>query len=253
MSENVNVCEYIESKCVHVEADCFDLEQIMESGQCFRIYKLSLQEQEKLCKSKGLENCESMAWYRVMAADKKVFVCQNGVHLIFFCSKEEYKQFWCHYFDLDFDYRSYEKAIDADDNYLKSAFAYGKGIRILNQDPWEMLITFIISQRKNIPAIRQAVESLSTTCGTCIDKENEFFAFPTPTQLAGLSLSDLQDLSLGYRAKYVYEAAQKVASGELDIKNGLCLVMTTCIKHFFHVMALVKRLQIVWRCLDIIV
>ena len=184
MSENVNVCEYIESKCVHVEADCFDLEQIMESGQCFRIYKLSLQEQEKLCKSKGLENCESMAWYRVMAADKKVFVCQNGVHLIFFCSKEEYKQFWCHYFDLDFDYRSYEKAIDADDNYLKSAFAYGRGIRILNQDPWEMLITFIISQRKNIPAIRQAVESLSTTCGTCIDKENEFFAFPTPTQLA---------------------------------------------------------------------
>ena len=77
MSENVNVCEYIESKYVHVEADCFDLEQIMESGQCFRIYKLSLQEQEKLCKSKGLENCESMAWYRVMAADKKVFVCQN--------------------------------------------------------------------------------------------------------------------------------------------------------------------------------
>ena len=106
MSENVNVCEYIESKCVHVEADCFDLEQIMESGQCFRIYKLSLQEQEKLCKSMGLENCESMAWYRVMAADKKVFVCQNGVHLIFFCSKEEYKQFWCHYFDLDFDYRN---------------------------------------------------------------------------------------------------------------------------------------------------
>ena len=179
MSENVNVCEYIESKCVHVEADCFDLEQIMESGQCFRIYKLSLQEQEK--------------------------------------------QFWCHYFDLDFDYRSYEKAIDADDNYLKSAFAYGRGIRILNQDPWEMLITFIISQRKNIPAIRQAVESLSTTCGTCIDKENEFFAFPTPTQLAGLSLSDLQDLSLGYRAKYVYEAAQKVASGELDIKKWAML------------------------------
>ena len=86
MSEYVNVCEYIESNCVHVEADCFDLEQIMESGQCFRIYKLSLQEQEKLCKSMGLENCESASWYRVMAADKKVFVCQNGVHLIFFCS-----------------------------------------------------------------------------------------------------------------------------------------------------------------------
>ena len=206
MSEHVNVCEYIESNCVHVEADCFDLEQIMESGQCFRIYKLSLQEQEKLCKSKGLENCESAAWYRVMAADKKVFVCQNGVHLIFFLQqKMNTSSSWCHYFDLVLITTRYEKAIDADDNYLKSAFAYGKGIRILNQDPWEMLITFIISQRKNIPAIRQAVESLSTTCGTCIDKENEFFAFPTPTQLAGLSLSDLQDLSLGYRAKYVYK------------------------------------------------
>ena len=81
---------------------------------------------------------------------KKVFVCQNGVHLIFFCSKEEYKQFWCHYFDLDFDYRSYEKAIDADDNYLKSAFAYGKGIRILNQDPWEMLINLYNFTKKKI-------------------------------------------------------------------------------------------------------
>ena len=79
------------------------------------------------------------------------------------------------YFDLDFDYRSYEKAIDADDNYLKSAFAYGKWYPYFEPGPWEMLITFIISQRKNIPAIRQAVESLSTTCGTCIDKENEFF------------------------------------------------------------------------------
>ena len=63
MSENVNLCEYIESNCVHVEADCFDLEQIMESGQCFRIYKLSFQEQEKLCKSKDLENCE--AWHGI--------------------------------------------------------------------------------------------------------------------------------------------------------------------------------------------
>ena len=71
MSENINVCEYIESKCVHVEADCFDLEQIMESGQCFRIYKLSLQEQEKLCKSKGLENSPNPCFCKAFPAPAK--------------------------------------------------------------------------------------------------------------------------------------------------------------------------------------
>ena len=190
-----------ESTGVLVEADCFDLEQIMESGQCFRIHR----EQEL---------------YRATASDKTVLIreiCLPDRHkqYEFFCTREEYDTFWHHYFDLDTDYRSYQKAIDPNDSYLSSAFACGSGIRILNQKPWEMLITFIISQRKNIPAIRQAVEGISRSCGSCIDEQNQIYAFPTPDQLAALSLEQLQALSLGYRAKYIYEAAKKTASGEL--------------------------------------
>ena len=218
-----------DSKCVQIEADCFDLEQIMESGQCFRIYRI-----KKEASGSGL--------YRATAADKTVLIleekCENAnaalhnaseknlpsdtIHshrITFFCSETEYDTFWCHYFDLDADYRKYQQAIDPSDEYLKSAFLYGSGIRILNQDPWEMLITFIISQRKNIPAIRQAVEGLSRTCGKCIDEENEIYAFPTPDELASLSLSRLQELSLGYRAKYIYDTAKKVASDEINLKK----------------------------------
>lgn len=195
-----------DSKCVQIEADCFDLEQIMESGQCFRIYRIK-------------KEASGSELYRATAADQTVLIREEGGNVTFYCSESEYHTFWCHYFDLNADYRKYEQAIDPSDEYLKSAFLYGSGIRILNQDPWEMLITFIISQRKNIPAIRQAVEALSRECGKCINKENEIYAFPMPEELASLSLSRLQELSLGYRAKYIYDTAKKVASGEINLRN----------------------------------
>lgn len=222
----------VQSNGVQVEADCFDLEQIMESGQCFRIYRVSSEDFVK----QNANDAQHRAYYRVIATNKTVLICQESVlkrdqakrreqmsdmcvrhKLTFFCSLDEYKQFWCHYFDLETDYHQYERAIDPADVYLQSAFSFGSGIRILYQDPWEMLITFIISQRKNIPAIRQAVEALSKKCGTCIDKENEIYAFPTPEQLSALTLEDLQALSLGYRAKYIYETTKKVADGSLAI------------------------------------
>lgn len=216
----------VQSNGVQVEADCFDLEQIMESGQCFRICRVSTNE-------------KGSVFYRAIAADHTVLIrqecfcnpdqediqnyqkClmhQNNRHrLTFFCGLDEYKQFWCHYFDLETDYRQYERAIVPEDAYLKAAFSFGSGIRILYQDPWEMLITFIISQRKNIPAIRQAVEALSKKCGTCMDKENEIYAFPTPEQLSSLTLEELKSLSLGYRAKYIYETTKQVVDGSLAI------------------------------------
>ena len=185
--------------------DDFDLDKIIESGQCFRPQKLS------------------DGRYRFLSGSALLYLTPLGdgqYDAAWYGSDREY---WADYFDLGRNYAALRCSLAGQSSYLDKSLDFGQGIRILHQDPWEMLITFIISQRKNIPAIRQAVESLSTTCGTCIDKENEFFAFPTPTQLAGLSLSDLQDLSLGYRAKYVYEAAQKVASGELDIKKWAML------------------------------
>jgi N-glycosylase/DNA lyase len=224
----------VQSNGVQIEADCFDLEQIMESGQCFRIYRVSENEVNHgtdLTAGNINESVNFGTLYRATAADHTVLIrqegknisshhekLQNNLHLItFLCPPDEYEHFWCHYFDLETDYRQYETAIDPADSYLKSAFAFGSGIRILNQDPWEMLITFIISQRKNIPAIRQAVEALSKKCGTCIDKENQIYAFPTPAQLSALTLSDLQSLSLGYRAKYIYETTKQVVDGSLAL------------------------------------
>ena len=226
----------VQSNGVQIEVDCFDLEQIMESGQCFRIYRVSAEEMlhgaayDRTSKADDISVSGSAGTcYRATAADHTVLICQesckdtvqetiqNQHRLTFFCPLEEYEHFWRHYFDLETNYRQYESAIDPNDRYLKSAFDFGSGIRILNQDPWEMLITFIISQRKNIPAIRQAVEALSKKCGTCIDKENEIYAFPTPAQLSALTVSDLQSLSLGYRAKYIYETTKQVADGSLDL------------------------------------
>lgn len=189
------------NKMITVHTECFNLQQIMDSGQCFRI------------------SCTEPDCYQVLAGSRVVQVHKQGDGWSFFCSREEFESFWKHYFDLETDYNSYGRAIDEKDRYLKAAFAYGCGIRILNQDPWEMLITFILSQRKNIPAIRQAVEALCRFCGSPLDNGGELYAFPSPVQLAALSLEQLKGLSLGYRAKYVCETARRVANGELALEQ----------------------------------
>ena len=95
----------------------------------------------------------------------------------------------------------------------------GAGLRILRQDPWEMLITFILSQRKSIPAITAAVEGLAQRWGTPIRTELEtLFAFPDPAQLAEATEAELRACALGYRAPYVLDAVRKVSGGELDLE-----------------------------------
>ena len=199
---------------VRIEDD-FDLRKIADSGQCFRFN-------------------ECGDGYSVVAGDKYVFVRtatsdddKTGETLEFDCSKEEFDTFWKNYFDLDTNYRGIRGLIDArEDEYLYYASEYGKGIRILRQDPWEMLISFIISQRKNIPAIKASIEKICEAAGKKIatDKEGkEVFSFPTPDELSALSIEQLSACSLGYRDKYVKQAAMDVASGavKLDEWAGL--------------------------------
>ena len=112
---------------------------------------------------------------------------------------------------MDTDYEQMIASVAPDDAYLKAAAQAGKGIRILRQDTWEMIITFVISQQKTIPAIRALVEALCSRYGdktfitddTC-DTENDtnchqLYAFPTPEQLCQASFEDLLALKLGYR------------------------------------------------------
>ena len=176
----------------------FDLRQIAESGQCFRMRMLS----------------DSRAY--VIAGGRLLHITEKGGgELELSCSEAEYGSFWKDYFDMDSDYSGYISAIDPGDDFLKKAADFGRGIRILRQEPFETLISFIISQRKNIPAIQSSVEKLCRLCGKRIGEEA--YAFPSPKALASLSEKELSDCSLGYRTPYVREAARRVEAGEADL------------------------------------
>ena len=103
-------------------------------------------------------------------------------------------------------------------NFLRSAIQYGHGIRILKQDPWETLVSFIISQRKSIPAIRTSIEKLSCLCGNKIETaQGDFYSFPIASEVAKLSEAELASCSLGYRGKYISQLAKNVANESLDL------------------------------------
>jgi N-glycosylase/DNA lyase len=173
---------------------CFDLEQTALSGQCFRLMP---------GKEPGL--------WSVISQGKLLSIRQNDSQFTFEC-EEGSLEYWLSYFDVSTDYQAMIDSIDPDDTYLLSAAKAGAGIRILRQDPWEMIITFVISQQKTIPAIRSLVEALCRNYGTHMERTLNAssklseagpspFAFPAPEQLSRASLDDLLALKLGYRAK----------------------------------------------------
>ncbi len=178
-----------------------DLRQIAKSGQCFRMTMT------------GENSARVIAGGKVLDIKK-----EEGSRFDLSCDEAGYKAFWENYFDMSADYSLYIDAIDEKDSFLTEAAAYGSGIRILRQEPFETLISFIISQRKNIPAIQSSVEKICRVCGTKIS--DDIYSFPTPEALAGLSEDELGCCSLGYRVPYVREAARRVASGEIDL-DGL--------------------------------
>ena len=170
-------------------ADDFDLDMIAESGQCFRWEK-----KDRLV-------------YRIIAGDRCLYLSAvdndgDSASECFEldCTPEEYDGFWREYFDLDENYAAIRGRIDPkEDPFLFRAAEHEKGIRILRQDPWEMLVSFIISQNKNIPAIRRSIELLAEACGEPkYDQRGElFYAFPTPEALAALLGSTDVDFDSG--------------------------------------------------------
>ena len=187
------------------------MKKIAESGQIFRF---NVYDDE----------------YSLVAGDKLLFIKKDDDGYILSCSESEFEEFWTDYFDLRLDYSDFEKNIHADDLFLINAAKYSYGIRILNQDKWEMLISFIISQRKSIPAIKSSIEKLAKRYGKKIDmkvpdfiknidKNSEFFAFPTPKALADASIDDLNACSLGYRSPYIEASAKAVYRGDIDLED----------------------------------
>lgn len=175
----------------------FNLTKIADSGQCFRM------------------NQRDDGSWSIIAEDRYCVATVDHLDIVTIDCPSDDNGFWKEYFDLNTDYSRFRESADKTDAFLSAAVDCGKGIRILRQDPWEMLITFIISQRKNIPAIKACVEKLCTRWGSEIEKG--VYAFPTPEELSKATLSELSDCSLGYRAEYVYLAAKAVSNEEVDL------------------------------------
>ena len=192
---------------VTLQCNDFDIRKIMASGQCFRMSENTLSYRENADR-----------YIELIAFGKPLRVKQDGNMLSFSCSEEEFNQIWRQYFDLDTDYSNIIREAQekyADDPYLMSAIDFSRGIRILKQDFFETLISFIISQRKSIFQIRKSVGTLSYRNG-CQMAANGFDGeryslcrFPYANEIIQMAESGiLRSCTLGYRERYVYEASK---------------------------------------------
>ena len=132
------------------------------------------------------------------------------------------ENFWKKYFDAELDYEAIRKMPEKKDRFLSCAASEGEGLRIIYQEAFETLITFIISQRKSIPAIKTSVERICSTVGRKIPG-TDVYDFPAPKELAGLSGEELSACGLGYRAPYIQAAAENVYHGDTDLEKMACL------------------------------
>lgn len=144
---------------------------------------------------------------------------ENGDVEIYNTTKKDFDGIWCDYFDFNTDYGAIKNTLSSDDS-LKKAIKFGGGIRILNQEPFECLISFIISTQNSIPRIKKIIAKMSELFGEKIEFNGKtYYAFPTCEALAQLNESDLAPLKVGYRAEYILDASKKVKNGEVDLNS----------------------------------
>ena len=150
-----------------------------------------------------------------IAFQKHLRLKQEGDSITLFnTSKDDFENIWRRYFDLDRDYAAIIASYS--DEKLKTACKEYPGIRILRQEPWETVCSFIISANNNIPRIKGIIERLCENFG---EKTEGGYTFPEPSALAALSEADLAPIRSGFRAKYIIDAARKVADGEIDFEK----------------------------------
>ena len=175
----------------------FQSDHIFDNGQCFRW------------------NREADGSYTGIAYGKALNISLDGETLVIDnTSAEEFHSIWKDYLDLDRDYGTLKAMLSGKDPVMEAAVAFGSGMRILQQEKWETLISFILSQNNNIARIKKCVESICSAHGSPIGmyRGKMRYAFPTQEQLACLSPEELDTCRLGYRAKYIVETARQIES-----------------------------------------
>ncbi len=165
------------------ESEDLDLCQIAESGQCFTWERLA------------------DGGYGISALGRCVEARQEGTLFTLSCGPAEFEAVWSAYFDLDRDYGALKRAVDPRDSYLTTAVEHGRGIRVLRQDLWEVMLGFLISQNNNIARIRRSLRALCQSCGGRV---------PTPWELRNVTEEDYVEAGLGYRAKYLKALVERL-------------------------------------------
>ena len=186
----------------------FDIEQIFDCGQCFRFNKHPSKENT----------------YCGVAFSRYLEVTQHDNTIEFNCDKDDFDNIWRSFFDLDTDYSGIISGF-TDDEVLFKAANFSSGIRILKQDPWEAVCSFIISQNNNIPRIKGIIENMSKIYGEKIVLADgqTYYAFPTAQALYEAGEENIFALKTGFRAKYIYDCAKKVVNGEIDFSSVMSM------------------------------
>ena len=184
----------------------FHLDHTFDNGQCFRWNK------------------ETDGSYTGVAFGKAANINYIGESLFLDnITLEEFHKNWRDYLDLDRDYGAVKKMLSEKDSAMRNAISYGYGMRILQQEKWETLISFILSQNNNISRIKKNVEDICRAHGSPLGiyKGRMFYSFPTAATLARLSPEELDTCRLGYRAKYIIETAKQILADEGKILESL--------------------------------
>ncbi len=187
----------IENHLLLSECENFDPFVSCECGQCFRFNKINESE------------------YVIFAQNRSLTIRKQDENWLFLdITEEEFIGKFVRYFDLERNYGEIIKGYSSDGNIARAA-KIGSGIRIFRQDAFETLISFIISANNNIPRIKKIIEALCELLG---DRVNGSYSFPTPESIVSAGIEGLAPIKAGFRTKYIVDAAQKVASGEISLE-----------------------------------
>lgn len=207
---------YEENNSVVLEGvEDFNIKHIFECGQCFRWKQEENESYTGVAKGKILN---------VEEKGDKIYL--NNTNL------EDFNNIWHDYFDLGTNYTEIKNKLKEMDEYLDKATDFGWGIRILKQDQWEMLISFIISSNNRIPMIQKAIDNLSKKFGEFIGEYNgkEYYAFPTPQELSRASKEEIRACQTGFRDKYIKSTADAVANNNDNVYGYSMLDTEQCRK-----------------------
>lgn len=208
-----------EQKYIIENQNSFELKDIFECGQCFRWNEQEDRSYIGVIKNGVIQVKKEKKICKEMNGEKEINKTKEIITITGKCDGN-FKEIVEEYFDLNRDYEKIKKQLENTDEYLKTSIEYGKGIRILNQDLWETIISFIISANNNIPRIKGIIERISQKYGNEIEwNEKKYYTFPTPEQLKDVTVQEFRNLGLGFRDIRLYETTQMILNKEVDLEN----------------------------------